>query len=102
MKVKRLEDYDKNQIVSSYAIPDIYNLIWILIRYGRLLDKILIFIFIIVIERDCKNIQLKLWVEKGSFELYDDGDSINLNEMARESILLKSKITKLLSYYSCF
>ena len=35
MKVKLLEEYDKNQLVSSYAIPDIYNLIWILIRYGK-------------------------------------------------------------------
>lgn len=48
MKVKRLEEFDKNQIVSSYAIPDIYNLIWILIRYGKpQVDNILIILFLI-------------------------------------------------------
>jgi hypothetical protein len=46
---------------------------------------------IIAIERDAKNIQLNLCVENGSFELLDDGDSLNLIEMAKESILLKCK-----------
>jgi hypothetical protein len=93
MKVKRLEEYDKNQLVSSYAIPDIFNLIWILIRYGKTRVKLWLQIafLIIAIERDAKNIQLKLCVENGSFELLDDGDSLNLIEMAKESILLKCK-----------
>lgn len=93
MKVKRLEEYDKNQLVSSYAIPDIFNLIWILIRYGKTRVKLWLQIafLIIAIERDAKNIQLKLCVEMGSFELLDDGDSLNLIEMAKESILLKCK-----------
>lgn len=42
MKVKRLEEYDKNQLVSSYAIPDIFNLIWILIRYGKTRIEIIV------------------------------------------------------------
>ena len=51
------------------------------------------FIYFIAIERDAKNIQLKLFVEKeGSFELYDDGEALNLVEMEKESILLKSKL----------
>lgn len=35
MKIKILEEYEKCQMVSSYAIPDIYNLIWTLIRFGK-------------------------------------------------------------------
>lgn len=35
MKLKILNFIDSNQIVSSYAIPDIYNLIWTFIRYGK-------------------------------------------------------------------
>lgn len=46
-------------------------------------------------ERDSRNIHLKLCVEKGAFEIYDDGDALNLSEMEKESILLKSKIINL-------
>lgn len=54
-------------------------------------------------ERDAKNIRLKLSVEKeGSFEFYDDGEAFNLVEMEKESILLKSKLIASLYHYRGF
>ena len=36
MKIQRLEEFDKNQIVSSYAVCDIFDLLWAFIRYGKM------------------------------------------------------------------
>ena len=44
----------------------------------------------LAIERDSKNIYLRIELENGSFELADDGEGLNLQELSNESILLKS------------
>ena len=45
----------------------------------------------VAFERNSKNLKLKLGVERGSIEIEDDGESLNLLEMKNNSILLKSK-----------
>lgn len=99
MKLKRLDDLDFNKIVSSYVLPDIFDLIWILIHYGKeiIIQNIVLLLFL-ALERGSKNMSLNLEVEKGTFELKDDGEGLNLKELSNESILLKSKPILIMLY----
>lgn len=99
MTMKLLAQSERDFIVSSYVIPDIYDLIWILIQYG----KNIIYsdmIYFAAKNRNSKNIYLRLDVSKGSFELSDDGEGLDLQELIKSSLLLKRNlIKKLLQYF---
>lgn len=44
--------------------------------------------YFLALERSSKNIWLKLSAGSGSFELYDDGDSVDLKELKENSLLI--------------
>ena len=75
-RIKALSQSDESLLVASYAVSDIYDIVWALLKFAN--------------ERNSKNIYLLVNVQQGRVEVRDDGEAMNLRMLRDDSIFIKS------------
>lgn len=76
-RIKALSQSDESLLVASYAVSDIYDIVWALLKFAK--------------ERNSKNIYVLVNAQEGRIEVRDDGETMNLTMLRDDSIFIKSK-----------